>query len=87
MNIPYLGELAALATSLCFSVGSVFFTLASRRIGALVLNRGRLVLALLFLTLAHWIILGSPAPLQADPQRWFWLGLSGIIGLALGDIF
>jgi drug/metabolite transporter (DMT)-like permease len=83
----YIGELAALATSLFFSMGSIFFTMASRRVGALVLNRGRLVMALGFLTLAHWIILGSPIPLHVEPQRWLWLGLSGIIGLALGDIF
>lgn len=87
MNIPYIGELAALATSVCWTTGSVFFSLASRRVGALVLNRGRLVMALLFLTLAHWFLLGTPAPLNAEPTRWLWLSLSGVIGLALGDIF
>lgn len=87
MNIRYLGELAALATSVCWTTGSVFFTLSSQRVGALVLNRGRLVMALVFLTVAHWFLLGSPAPLHVEPQRWLWLGLSGVIGLALGDIF
>jgi drug/metabolite transporter (DMT)-like permease len=87
LNIRYLGELAALATSVCWTTGSVFFTLSSQRVGALVLNRGRLVMALVFLTIAHWFLLGSPAPLHVEPQRWLWLGLSGVIGLALGDIF
>jgi drug/metabolite transporter (DMT)-like permease len=35
----------------------------------------------------HWIVLGSPIPLSATPDQWFWLGISGIIGLALGDAF
>lgn len=31
--------------------------------------------------------MGTPIPLQVSYERWFWLGLSGIIGLALGDAF
>lgn len=87
MNIPFLGELAAIGTSLSFTIGSVFFTLASRQVGALVLNRTRLLVALLLLSLTHLVLLGTLAPVHASPERWFWLGASGIIGLALGDIF
>lgn len=53
----------------------------------MVLNRTRLVAALILLGLAHWILLGSIFPTAVDPERWFWLGISGIIGLSLGDIF
>ena len=63
------------------------FTLAGRQIGSAVVNRIRLVLAVILLSLTHWIFLGSLFPLQADSQRWFWLGLSGIVGLVLGDAF
>jgi drug/metabolite transporter (DMT)-like permease len=52
-----------------------------------VVNRIRLVFAFLFLALAHWIFLGHPYPVDAGPQRWLWLGLSGIVGLVLGDAF
>jgi len=83
----YLGEIAALGTSLAFSVGSTMFTLASRQLGSAVVNRGRLVLAVSFLALTHWIVLGDLLPWKADPRRWLWLGLSGIVGLALGDTF
>jgi drug/metabolite transporter (DMT)-like permease len=82
-----LGQLAALGTSLCFTAGSVFFTLASRQVGVVVLNRARLLTALALLALAHWIILGSPWPATAGPAQWLWLGLSGAVGLALGDLF
>lgn len=82
----FLGELAALGTSLCFTATSTFFTLAGRAVSALVVNRTRLVLAILFLTLGH-LLLRIPLPVQAEPFRFFWLGISGVIGLALGDAF
>ncbi len=87
MNSTLIGELAGLATSFCFTGGSIFFTLASRKIGPFVLNRTRLVIALVFLGLAHWAIFGLPFPAQAGSSQWLWLGLSGLVGLALGDIF
>jgi len=82
----YTGELAALATSLCWTATSTFFAFASSRVGSLVLNRIRLVLAALFLLAAH-PLLGLPLPFQAEGERWFWLSLSGIVGLTLGDLF
>ncbi|MEN8172901.1 MAG: DMT family transporter [Chloroflexota bacterium] len=83
----YIGEFAALGTSLAFSFGSIFFSLAGHRLSAIVANRTRLIVAAVLLSLTHWLILGSLWPLDADPQRWFWLSLSGIVGLVLGDIF
>ena len=82
-----VGQLAALATSLCFTFGSVFFTLASLQVGAFILNRLRLAIALVFLALTHWLIFGLPFPAAAGRSNWLWLGLSGIVGLALGDLF
>ncbi len=82
----FFGELAALATSLCFSATSTQFTLAGRQVGATVVNRTRLVLAVILLTLAH-LILGISLPILASAGRWLWLGISGVIGLVLGDAF
>ena len=84
--MTYIGELAALATSLFFSFGSIFFTLAGRRVGSMVVNRTRLVAAVALLSVTHWVMFGIPLPLHAEPERWLWLGLSGIAGLALGDM-
>ena len=81
----YIGEIAAILTSLCFSFTSTFFTLAGRKVGSVVVNRTRLLVAVLLLGVTHWILQGSPIPLEAGGQRWFWLGLSGVIGLVLGD--
>ena len=81
----YLGELAGLGTSLCWSVGSVFFTLSGRRLGSAVVNRTRLLLALVLVGLVHWLVEGSLLPVDAGGERWFWMGLSGLIGYVAGD--
>jgi drug/metabolite transporter (DMT)-like permease len=83
----YSGELAALATALCWTASATFFTLGTRRVGAIVVNRVRLLLAAAFLVFSQWVVFGIPLPLDAGLDRWFWLGLSGVIGLAIGDAF
>ena len=80
-----MGELAALATSFCWSLNSVQFTFAGRRVGSRVVNRVRLALAVVFLSVTHLLVHGTPWPLQAELYRWGWLGLSGTIGLIVGD--
>jgi drug/metabolite transporter (DMT)-like permease len=82
-----LGEIAAILTAMCFSISSIFFTHAGRRFGPLTSNRLRLLVAIALLGLTHWIVFGSPVPLNAGIARWLWLGISGIVGLAIGDLF
>jgi len=84
---PNLGEVAALLTAMCYSISSIFFTTAGKKYGPLVSNRLRLVVAILLLGTTHWIVFGNPIPLNAGVERWFWLGASGIVGLAIGDLF
>jgi drug/metabolite transporter (DMT)-like permease len=80
-----MGEIAALATSFCWSLNSIQFTLAGRRVGSRVVNRVRLALAVIFLSITHLLVRGSLWPAQAELHRWVWLGLSGTVGLVLGD--
>jgi drug/metabolite transporter (DMT)-like permease len=82
-----LGEVAALLTAMCYSISSIFFTFAGRIFGPLSSNRLRLVIAILLLGITHWIVFGNPIPVQAGVERWLWLGSSGIVGLAIGDLF
>ena len=84
MNNVY-GELAALTTALCWAFGSVLFTIGGSRIGSANVNRGRLVIALVFLSCMHLFLTGSLFPIEATPSQWFWLGLSGIVGFIIGD--
>jgi drug/metabolite transporter (DMT)-like permease len=84
---PNNGEIAALLTAMCYSVSSIFFTVAGRKFGPLVSNRLRLIMAVFLLGITHWVVFGNPVPLTAGAERWFWLGTSGIVGLAIGDLF
>jgi drug/metabolite transporter (DMT)-like permease len=80
-----IGEIAALGTAFFWSLTSIQFTQASRRIGSGRTNRIRLVMAVTFLLLVHLLLYGEPWPTRAEPFRWGWLGASGVVGLVLGD--
>jgi drug/metabolite transporter (DMT)-like permease len=79
------GELAAVAAAALFGLSSTFFTLAGRRVGPTAVNRARLLLAAILAVSLHWATRGEPLPSTATIHAWLWLGLSGVIGLALGD--
>jgi drug/metabolite transporter (DMT)-like permease len=83
--LPFIGELAAVGTSLAFSIGSVFFTFAGRSVGTGFLNRVRLALALLFTMLLHQLILGSLYPINTPPGTFLWMAASGLVGYVIGD--
>lgn len=85
MMTPHLiGETAAVCTSMLWTVGSVFFASAGRRIGPLSVNAFRIVMAVVLLGGTHLIALRTIVP-SANNSQWFYMGLSGVIGLALGD--
>jgi drug/metabolite transporter (DMT)-like permease len=81
-----MGETAALLTSVCWAFSAIIFTFAGRRVGAGALNRIRLIFALILIMSTHWVSRGFPLPLDATPAQWGWLGLSGVLGLTLGDL-
>jgi drug/metabolite transporter (DMT)-like permease len=81
------GQLVALGTALCWTLTALFFEAAGRRIGSLALNLLRLLLGLVMLCFYTLVRFGSPLPLQAPLSVWGWLLLSGLSGLALGDLF
>lgn len=82
-----IGELAALATSFFFALTSIIFSSSGRQVGSQVTNRIRLLFALLYLVILNIILFREPLPFSAEPSRWIWLSLSGVIGLSLGDTF
>jgi len=79
-----LGQAAALATSCLWTITSLFFTSAGKKIGSLSVNAYRTVIAIGFLAVAHLIILGTIVP-STNSAQWFWMGASGIVGLVIGD--
>jgi len=82
--MPFVGELAALLTAICWSIGPLAFAAAIRRVGAVQVNISRLGLAsaLLGATVA---LFGLPTDLTALQVGL--LALSGLVGLVLGDSF
>jgi drug/metabolite transporter (DMT)-like permease len=85
VSLAFAGELAALGTALCWSFSSIFFTFGGQRVGSLVVNRVRLVMAVLLVGSAHFFLMGRFFPVNAGWQRFFWLSVSAILGLVLGD--
>jgi len=82
-----IGELAAVLTSISWSGTSVLFTKATQQVGSIIVNRIRVILALVFLMLLNWAFYGYLLPVDAGVDRWVWFALSGAIGYALGDVF
>ncbi len=82
----YMGEIAALATAFCWAGNAIFFENAGKKVGSLAVNYMRLFIGLFFLSLFTLITRGMIFPFDADLHIWFWLFLSGIIGVVLGDL-
>ena len=79
------GELAALSAALLWAFNSILFTVAGKRVGSQTVNYLRIWLALLLLTILHQVFYQSLLPLEIGPEGLFYLALSGIVGLVLGD--
>ena len=85
--MAYIGEIAGLLTSLFFAANAIFITRAGELVGSVIVNRTRVLFALLYLVLLNLLLYRQPFPINAGADRWTWLLLSGVIGLALGDAF
>lgn len=85
--MEFIGEIAALATAFFFAMTALIFTSTGRTVGSQVTNRMRLLFAFIYLVIINIILFQEPLPFSANPSNWFWLSLSGIIGLSLGDAF
>jgi drug/metabolite transporter (DMT)-like permease len=83
----YIGELAGILTSLMYTLNALVITRASQQVGSVITNRMRVLFAFVYLLLINLLLFGQPLPFAAGADRWTWLALSGVIGLALGDAF
>ena len=83
--MQYLGEVISLAVAGSWTVTALFAEIGSKRLGSLQMNVIRMLLSLLMLGATLWWFTGSPFPLYADGEAWFWLSLSGFVGYLLGD--
>ncbi len=83
----HIGEIASLLTAVCWTFSAIFFEKAGRRTGSLSVNIIRIFLGIIFLGITTLFTRGMFFPLDATVYNWFWLGLSGIVGFFLGDLF
>jgi drug/metabolite transporter (DMT)-like permease len=75
----------AILAALIFSWTSIFFTTAGQRLGVTTVNLLRLPGATLCLGIVHLAMTGGFWPEGLIWQDHLWIGLSGVIGLAIGD--
>ena len=80
----YIGPAAGVATSVCWTGTSLFFTAAGRRLGPTLVNAFRIAFAIVLLGLTHRFIAGTWLPPAVGGQVLF-LALSGVVGLTIGD--
>ena len=82
----YIGELAALLTAAFWTVTSMSFESAGKKVGSLSVNLIRLVIAFLIYCILNYFRRGMILPFDAGAERWAWLALSGIVGFVIGDL-
>jgi len=83
--MPYIGEIAALTGAFLWGICALMFETAGRRIGTYATNLIRIILACLFLCFTLFLTTGQLFPVDASRNNYLWLGISGIIGLVIGD--
>jgi drug/metabolite transporter (DMT)-like permease len=83
----HYGEFAALLTAFFWTITAIAFESASRKLGSIAVNLLRLILGFIFLSIFVLIYRGMIFPVDAGPENWLWLLLSGLIGFVFGDLF
>lgn len=79
-------ELAALGAAACWTGSSLCFGYASRAAGPVGVNQLRLLAAIPFAFLACVGLTGAWWPGHVPDERMLWLAISGVVGLAIGDL-
>jgi drug/metabolite transporter (DMT)-like permease len=82
----YIGEVSALLTAVFWTVTSMSFESAGKKVGSLSVNLIRLVLAFVTYCILNYFRRGMILPFDAGAERWAWLALSGVVGFVIGDL-
>ncbi len=84
--MPYIGEAAALATAVLWTLSSLAWTSAGRFVGAVQVSFIRLMITVIFLVVYGQLVRGLPLPTDAPADVWLILGLSGFVGFFVTDL-
>lgn len=82
----YFGEIAGLLTAVFWTVTSMAFESAGKKVGSLAVNLIRLVMAFFLIGAYSYIARGFFFPSDATFYQWKWLAISGLIGFVIGDL-
>ena len=84
MSFSSIGELSALLTAFLWSMTAISFELAAKKIGSELVNIGRLLIALILLTIT---VFAAGFSTDISNFQVLFLVLSGLVGLVFGDGF
>lgn len=87
MQLLVIGESIALSVAFCWTFTVISFEYAGKRVGSLPVNFIRLVIGFILISIFTLLTTGSILPIDASPETWKWLILSGFIGFVIGDLF
>ena len=87
LSTTSLGVAAGLGTAVLWTITAVCFEAASKRLGSLATNVLRMVMAVGLFAVLSLLRSGRLCPPDLSGDAWFYLGLSGLIGFVLGDVF
>jgi drug/metabolite transporter (DMT)-like permease len=82
-----LGVLAGLSTAVLWTFTAVCFEASSRRLGSLAVNVLRLAVAAILFSALSLVRTSHFLPAALSHEAWFYLGLSGLVGFVMGDVF
>ena len=82
-----VGQLFALVTACCWAQNSIVYSLAGRRVGSVPVTHIRLWIALPAMMLIHLIFTGTVVPLGLTGMAYLVLGISGLLGFCVADLF
>ena len=77
----------ALIAALGMAGASISFEVAGKKVGSLTVNIMRLIQGMIFLSITSFYVRGLPFPVDASLKEYTFLGISGFIGMFLGDLF
>ncbi len=82
--MPYIGEISALVTACLWSVTSFLFAFAAEKVGSVQVNINRIILAAIILFL---VVAFSGIDYTLSTSQVYYLIISGVVGLVIGDSF
>lgn len=82
----FYGEIAALLTAAFWTVTSLSFESAGKKVGSLAVNLIRLSIAFVIYCVLNYFRRGLALPTDAGADQWAWLALSGLVGFVFGDL-